>query len=176
MLAALGQDEAVQYEGGLTALGKLLGAESYKPMGGGRTDSAWVWPSSWWLALEAKTEEKPKHPISQRTIRQANGQLKTIAHDRNATIPEGSAVAIIGHRQLVDPTAVIEAEPFLHLLPPAVLLDLARDAVRAWLAVRAQAGGMSDLEAVALASRAVSEYALLPSDLRARLLSEPVQG
>lgn len=176
MLAALTQDQASQYEVGLTALGKLLGADSYKPKGQGRTDSAWIWPNGWWLAMEAKTEEKPEHPVSQKTIRQANGQLKTIAHDRDADIPEGSAVAIISHRQLVDPTAVIEAEPFLYLLAPNVIVDLAKDAVRAWMALRAQAGGMDDAEAVALTSRIFSENELLPSNLRARLLREPVQG
>lgn len=176
MLAALAQDEAVQYEGALTALGKLLGAESYKPKGEGRTDSAWVWPASWWLALEAKTEEKPEHPVSQKTIRQANGQLKTIAHARDTEIPEGSAVAIISPRQLVEPTAVIEAEPFLYLLAPDVLLDLAQDATKAWMTIRAQAGGMAQAEAIALASRVFDEYGLLPSGLRARLLSAPIQG
>lgn len=176
MLVALGQDEPVQYEGGLTTLGKLLGAESYKPKGDGRTDSAWIWPSSWWLALEAKTEERPEHLVSQRTIRQANGQLKTIAYDRDAVIPEGSAVAIVSHRQLVDPTAVIEAEPSLYLLAPDVLLDLAREATKAWIELRAQAGGMSEPETVALASRVFSDHALLLSDLRARLLSDPVLG
>ncbi len=71
---------------------------------------------------------------------------------------------------------MIEAEPFLHLLAPDVLLGLARDVTKAWMTIRAQAGGMSDSEAVALAGRVFTEHALLPSDLRARLLSEPVQG
>lgn len=176
MIADLAQDEAGRYERGLTTLGNLLGAESYKPKGEGRTDSAWIWPGSWWLALEAKTEEKPDHPVSQKTIRQANGQLKTIAYDRDSVVPEGSAVAIVSHRQLVDLTAIIEAEPFLHVTAPSVLLELAQAAVKAWLAIRAQGGGMSTAEAAALTGRTFSEHSLLSSDLRERLLSEPVHG
>ena len=63
LLADLAQTEAVRFENGLTALGRLLGADAYKPDGPGRTDSAWAWPSGPWRALEAKTEEKDGHAV-----------------------------------------------------------------------------------------------------------------
>jgi hypothetical protein len=56
LLLALDQPDARRYERGLVTLGMLLGADSYKPVGGGRTDCAWIWPGRWWLALEAKSE------------------------------------------------------------------------------------------------------------------------
>lgn len=62
-------------ERGLVVLGALLGAESYKPVGDGRTDSAWIWPGRWWLAVEAKSEKKPHTLVSHATVRQVNDQL-----------------------------------------------------------------------------------------------------
>jgi hypothetical protein len=175
MLAALSQAEARAYERALVALGSLLGAESYKPLGEGRTDAAWVWPS-WWLAVEAKTEEHADAPVSLTTVRQANDQLKTLAHDREEPAPDGSAVLVVGDRQLVDRTAAVVAEPFLHLAGPEAVLLLAQDAVRAWKSIRAQGAGLSDEQIVGLVGRVLEEHAVLPSDVRERLLAEPIQG
>ena len=175
LLERLGNIDAEPYEEALADLGNLLGAISYKPTGPGRTDSAWVW-DGWWLAIEAKTEEKPNAPVSQTTIRQCNDQLKTLAHDRDADAPDGSAVLLVGPRELVDPTAVIVAEPFLYLTLPEPVIDLARDAVKTWKKIRAQAKGMSDEQTLSLMRRLMSEHHVLPSDVRARLLQSAVRG
>lgn len=176
LLADLAQTEAVRFEGGLTALGRLLGADAYKPDGPGRTDSAWAWPSGPWWALEAKTEEKDEHPVSQTTVRQANDQLKTLAFNRDEPVPDGSAVLIVSGRRLVDPTAAVVAEAFLHLLAPGKVLQLATDTVRAWKEIRAQAGGMSEEDAAAVVRRVFRDNALLSSDVATRLLADPVRG
>lgn len=55
MLANLKQQKATKYEEGLVVLGELLGAESFKPPGKGRADTAWVW-SPLWMTVEAKSE------------------------------------------------------------------------------------------------------------------------
>jgi hypothetical protein len=175
LLEGLNQPEARRYERALVELGTLLGGESYKPEGDGRADTAWVWPYLW-LAIEAKTEERGDVAVSQATVRQANDQLKTLAYDRNETVPDGSAVLIVGPRQLVDPTAAVVAEPFVHIAFPEAMLDLAKDAVRAWKVIRAQGSGMSDEELTGLIGRELSEHRVLPSDVRARLLQDPVQG
>lgn len=57
MLNGLAGADSDAYEHGLIRLGLLLGADSTKPPGPGRTDAAWVWPS-WWVAVEAKSEEQ----------------------------------------------------------------------------------------------------------------------
>jgi hypothetical protein len=78
--------------------------------------------------------------VSQATVRQANDQLRTLAYDRNETVPDGSAVLIVGPRQLVDPTAAVVAEPFVHIAFPEAMLDLAKDAVRAWKVIPSLSG------------------------------------
>ncbi len=176
MLANLGQLEARKFEQGLVTLGRLLGAESYKPAGNGRTDAAWIWDQKWWLAIEAKTEENPDSPLSLTTVRQANDQLKTLAHDRNISPPPRSAVLVVGRRGLVDPTAAVVAEPFVHLSGPAAVLELAQDAVAAWKQIRARGSGLEDAEAINMIRTIMSGYHILPSDVRARLLSNPIQG
>lgn len=96
--------------GPLVGLGRLLAADSFKPAGEGRTDAAWVWPQ-WWPALEARTEERADTPVSLSTVRQANDQLTTLAHDRGVAAPDGSAVLIVSERALVDQTAAVGATP-----------------------------------------------------------------
>lgn len=176
LLQALDQPEPRRYERGLVVLGALLGAESYKPVGDGRTDSAWIWPGRWWLAVEAKSEQKPHTLVSHATVRQVNDQLKTIALDRGESTPEASAVLLISPRPLAEPTAAAVAEPFVYITTPDVVLDLARDAVAAWKGIRAQAQGLAPQDYRNLVRRIVAEHALLPSDLAARLLSDPLQG
>lgn len=176
LLDDLAQTSAARYENALSVLGGLLGAEAYRPPGKGRADCAWVWPEAWWLALEAKTEETPDALLSQETVRQTNDQLKIMADDRDQAVPDASAVVVISPRELVDPLAAVSAEPFVHLVTPATVLELARDTVGAWRQVRAQAGGMDDTQVAALADRVFTEHAVLVSDIRARLLADPVGG
>jgi len=152
-----------------------LGTDAYEPSGPARTDSAWIW-NHWWIAVEAKTEEKPDAPVSVATVRQANDQLKTLAHDRGEAVPQESAVLLVEPRELVDPTAAVVAEPFVYLTGPDRVLALAQDAVEVWKQIRAQAKGMSEPETLALARRLMSTHRILPSDVRARLLTEPVHG
>lgn len=85
-------------------------------------------------------------------------------------------VLVVSPRELVDPTAAIVAEPFLHLLTPDAVLQLARDAVVAWSRIRAQAGGMDDTDAADVVAAQLAEQHLLLSDLRARLLATPIHG
>ncbi|MGV8979209.1 MAG: DEAD/DEAH box helicase [Cellulomonas sp.] len=175
LIAGLSNIDAGPYEDALSDLGALLGAEAYKPAAPGRTDSAWIWEQRW-LAIEAKTEEKPGAPVSLTTIRQVNDQLKTLAHDRGIAAPEDSAVLLVGPRVLIDQTAVVVAEPFVYVVLPDLVLALAGDAVEAWRSIRAQAKGMDDSQTLALMRRVMSEHHVLPSDVQARLLQTPVRG
>jgi hypothetical protein len=176
VLTNLSQTEAKAYERGLVTLGTLVGADSYKPSGDGRTDSAWIWEGHWWLAIEAKSDEGPNAPVSLTTVRQSNDQLKTLEHDRDVSAPDHSAVLIVCPRTLVDPTAAIVAEHFVYLIQPPTLLTLAQDAVAAWKQIRAQGSGLRGDEATGLIRRVMGDYQILPSDVRARLLSDPVHG
>lgn len=176
LLAALAQTDATRYERGLVALGSLLGAESYKPVGQGRADCAWVWPRRWWVALEAKSEQLPTNPISQNTVRQTNDQLITLAADRDEPTPDDSVVLVIAPRRMAEPTAALIAQPFVHMTTPDVVLSLAEDAVAAWKQIRAQANGLDPQQAFGVVRDVLAEYTLLPSDLTGRLLRDPIRG
>src|SRR6185312_911056 len=70
MFAGLAQIDHKDYEPALTALGKFLGADAFKPTGDARTDSAWCWDDVLWVTLEAKSEHKPKGTIGIDDVRQ----------------------------------------------------------------------------------------------------------
>ena len=86
MLDGLTQTDPGRYEPALTTLGKLLGADAAKPAGKGRCDSAWCWQDALWLALEAKSDQKPTGLIPHRDIRQASDQLRLLCADRHQEV------------------------------------------------------------------------------------------
>jgi hypothetical protein len=175
MLAAVAQTEFVHYEQGLAFLGTLLGAESSKPRGKGRTDSAWVWPNLW-ATIEAKSEQLADGMVSMDLVRQANTQLDSLAADRGQTAPPGSFSVIASPRRMIDPDAVPIARPHLFLVHPEVLLSLAGDAVRAWKQVRGAAVGVADAAQQDLVARVLWEHQLLPTQVRDRLTRTAVRG
>ena len=174
LAADLSQTEAKRYERGLARLGQLLGAESYKPPGAGRTDAAWVWSELLWIAVEAKSEESADAPVSLSDVRQANDQLKTLAHDRGKAAPEDSAVVLVCPRQIVDPTAAIVAEDFLYLCSPDTILELANDVHDAWALIRAQAHGMSVGERTSLIAASFERFNVDPASVHHRLTGDPI--
>lgn len=176
ILAGLAQTDPPRYEQALVQLGSLLGAEAFKPAGPGRTDCAWIWPGHWWLAIEAKSNQDVGNPISHDTVRQASDQLTTLAADREETPPANSAVLVVGPRLLAEPTAALVAAPFMHMTTFDVVLDLAEEAVAAWKEIRGQANGLSSADALPIVRRVLAEHGLLPSDIKSRLLRDPICG
>lgn len=176
MLANLAQKESARYEQGLVALGELLGADSSKPAGKGRTDAAWEW-STLWLTVEAKSEQESGGLLSMDYVRQANTHLASLAADRDAGAPpEGSISVIVSPRSVVDPDAVPIAAPHLYLASPGLVLDIAHDAARAWKALRGVAGGVPGEALRADAARLLWEHRVLPTQVRERLSRDPVRG
>lgn len=130
MLENLASTQTTRYATGLAVLGELLGAESFKPAGKGRTDAVWAWEALW-LTLEAKSEQKANGLLSMEYVRQANTQQRTLAADRAAAIPDGSVTIVISRRQAVDSDAAIAAEDHIYLTDPKALLSIVLDAKRA---------------------------------------------
>lgn len=174
-LEALHQTSAARYEQGLVSLGTMLGAHADKPAGDGRCDCALIWPG-WWVAIEAKSEQKPQNLISQATVRQANTHLDTLVLDRGVAAPPDSAVLVVSPRAMPEPTAAAMARPFLFMTTPDVVHRLAQDAAGAWTAIRSQAHDLDEQHLHDLVRREFAERSLLPSDIRTRLLSDPVRG
>ena len=87
----LAQDEATQFELGLTALGELLGFEAKRPpTRQAGPDSAWRDREKLWLLFEAKTEEQPQHGISVRVVRQALTHRDWVRNQLGWSEPERS--------------------------------------------------------------------------------------
>ena len=129
----LTQTDPTKYEPALTTLGGLLGANAAKPSGHGRCDSVWCWQNDLWLALEAKSDEKPGGLIPHRDIRQANDQLRLLCADRQQDAPPaGSATVIMSPKPAVAPDGVISAESHVHVVLPVAITDLAQDVTAAW--------------------------------------------
>jgi hypothetical protein len=144
MQSGLTQTDPGMYEPALTTLGVLLGAEAAKPAGKGRCDSTWCWQNFLWLAMEAKSDEKPAGMIPHRDIRQANDQLRLLCADRQQEPPPvGSVTVIVSPKPAVAPEGAISAEAHVHVVSPAVITDPARDTAEAWArTARTDRGGI----------------------------------
>jgi len=133
MFAGLAQVDHKDYEPALTTLGKFLGADAFKPTGDARTDSAWCWDNALWLAVEAKSEHKPKGTIGIDDVRQINGHLKLVADDRGVAVPSGSAAVMVSPRTTIKREGVVLAAENTFRVTPADILDLAGEVERVWL-------------------------------------------
>jgi hypothetical protein len=111
--------------------GALLGAEAGKPEGTGRCDSLWCWANYLWIALEAKSEQKPPVWSLTATSGSPNDQLRLLASDRAvATAPAGSVPVIVSPRPGVDPEAAKGAQDhvhLVHLVHPDIVSELLED-------------------------------------------------
>ncbi|MEI2713597.1 MAG: DEAD/DEAH box helicase [Nocardioides sp.] len=177
MCAALGRDEAVAYEVGLTNLGNFLGAEAAKPSGQGRCDSAWRWDSALWLTIEAKSEERSDGLLPLKDIRQANTQLDQLATDRSVDhAPAGSPTIIVSDRLTVSPEHAPVANPNVYLASTDVVRQIAGDVMAVWVDLLAVA---AKHEAVHVLKRHVqetlTENGCLPTQVVDRLTQERIR-
>lgn len=177
VIDGLAATEPEKFEPALSELGKLLGADAYKPDKQGRCDSAWCWGERIWFVIEAKSDEVPTGVIPLRDIRQANTQLKHLASDRGlAEPPEQSVTIIVSPRTTIEPDAVTVAEPHVHLIQPTDLQTLARDMEVAWNKLITRCAGHQNDDLERLIYRVLSEHRLLPTQVRERLTTIPVGG
>ncbi|WP_417219625.1 DEAD/DEAH box helicase family protein [Arthrobacter sp.] len=176
MLANLHQRGATQYEQGLVELGKLLGAESFKPSGQGRADAVWIWPSLW-MTVEAKSEQTAEGMLSMDYVRQANSQLASVAADREVERPpEASISVIVTPRSVVDPDAVPIAGGHLFRSMPKQLQDVAHDVIRACTELRSVGTGVSREILHIECARIFWEHRVLPTQVAERLSADPIRG
>ncbi|WP_301175638.1 DEAD/DEAH box helicase [Actinomadura geliboluensis] len=176
MLANLSQQDSTPYEQGLVSLGELLGAESFKPPGQGRTDAAWIWESLW-VTVEAKSESQSEGMLSMEYVRKANTQLASLSADRGVEAPpDGSISIIVTPRSVVDPDAVPIANLNVYTAMPKLVLDVAHDTVRAWNELRGMIKGVPTDPLHADAARVLWEHRVLPTQVLERLSRDPIRS
>lgn len=177
MQEGLAQDEATQYERGLTILGSFLGAEASKPKGQGRCDSAWVWGTAIWMTIEAKSEEHDDGLLPLKDVRQANTQLDQLAADRGMDHPPaGSPAIIVSDKLSVDPQHSQAANPNVYLASTAVAKEIASDAAVVWADLLTTAVGIASEQAQKLHVRSVmTENGCLPSQVIDRLTQNRIR-
>ncbi|CEH00577.1 DEAD/DEAH box helicase [Propionibacterium freudenreichii] len=171
MRAALAQDEATRYERGLTTLGSFLGAEASKPKGQGRCDSAWVWDTTIWMTIEAKSEQHGDGLLPLKSIRQTNTQLDELAADRGMDHPPaGSPSIILSDKLSVDPRDAQTANPNVYLTSPAVVKEIAGDVASFWTNLLMTAVGITSEQAQKdHVTSVMTENGCLPSQVINRL-------
>lgn len=162
------------YEPALSILGRLLGAESYKPPDDGQCDSAWCWEDALWLTVEAKSDESSSGLVPLQDVRQTNSQLALLSSNRSESIPPQSASTIMTPRQAFAPEAVTASNPNVFYIMPRDILTLADDATKLWDALIVLRHS-DDVEANRLAVESIlSDMRLFPSDVLERLTTRPV--
>lgn len=170
MVDGLLQVEFTTYEASLTALGALLGAQSSKPDGPGRCDSAWLWDTQLWMSVEAKSEAESSGTIPLKDIRQTNTQLDQIAADNDRPYPPADSYAIlISPRGIVAPGHASVANPNVYLVSPEEVAALARDAAAVWEDLIPRVSGQPVNTVRGEVGRVLSEYGCLPSQVAERL-------
>lgn len=174
MRKGLGAVEHEKSEPALTELGRLLGAEAFKPNGQGRSDSVWCWDGRVWIAVEVKSEEDAHGEIPLRDVRQANTQLTQLADDRGVGAPTLSAVIIASPRSQVADTAVTAAESHVYLVHPDGFRVLGEDIVRCWDKLFLTHYGHTGRDLKALVRKTMAEHQVLPTQVFERLTAEPI--
>lgn len=164
------------YEPALSTLGKLLGAEAWKPKGDGRADSVWCWGNELWLTLEAKSEHKDDGQIGLDDVRQVNEHLKFLAEDRKVIIPGGSSSIMISPREAFKQDALVIAERFTFKVTLMEVLALASAVERCWLVLLTLRNLTNDVERRRAVEQTLTDARLLPSDVTDRLTLRPISG
>lgn len=175
MLADVAGTASKPFETALTTLGRLLGADAYKPEAKGNCDSAWCWENQLWLTLEAKSEESPDSPLSIETVRQTNHHLTLLAADRNgAAVPfPRAASVVVSPRHAIDEGAVTLANEWVYLTDLEEIRSLAGEVKELWIELR----GLKSVDATErplLAREVMARRRLLPSDVVQRLTGRAV--
>ena len=168
--------EHTKSEPALTELGRLLGAESFKPPGQGRADSVWCWDERVWIAVEAKSEQSPAGEIPLRDVRQANTQLNQLSNDRGVVTPSLAAVVIVSPRTAVADEAVTAAQPEVHLAHPDSVRQISEAAAACWEKLLQTQTGHTGSDLEALVRRTLAEHQVLPTQILERLTASPLKG
>ncbi len=176
MREGIAEVEHQKSEPALTDLGRLLGAESFKPAGQGRADCAWCWDERVWIAVEAKSEQSPAGEVGLRDIRQTNTQLAQLAEDRGVGIPALAAVVLASPRTVVADEAVTAARPEVHLAHPDVLRALGEDIARCWDKLLLTSHGHTGQDLETLIRKTMAEHEVLPTQVFERLTAAPIKS
>lgn len=176
MRKGLAEVEHQKSEPALTELGRLLGAEAFKPPGHGRADSAWCWDERVWIAIEAKSEQSPSGEVSLRDIRQANTQLAQLAEDRGVGIPTLAAVVVASPRTAVADEGVTAARPEVYLAQPGALRQIGDDIATCWDRLLLTHHGHTGQDLEALVRKTMAEHQVLPTQIFERLTAAPINS
>jgi hypothetical protein len=169
----LGQTEFEVFEEGLTLLGEMLGAESFKPAGEGRTDSAWLWGNAQWIAIDAKSEHKHKGLIAHHEIRQVNTQLRDLAGDRGVAVPGKGITVIASPKVAVHPDAEWSPERHMHLVSLDDVRALARRTQGVWEEITSLPSSSGSILRDSVVKK-FGDAMLLPSDVFDYLSQNPL--
>jgi hypothetical protein len=176
MRKGIAEVEHQKSEPALTELGRLLGAEAFKPAGQGRADCAWCWDERVWLAIEAKSEQSPSGEVSLRDVRQANTQLSQLADDRGVGIPTLAADVLVSPRTAIADEAVTAARPEVHLAHPETVRGIGEDIASCWDKLLLTHHGHTGEDLEALVRKTMAEHQVLPTQVFERLTAEPIKA
>jgi hypothetical protein len=163
-----------EFEPALILLGDYIGAESSKPTGDGRTDSAWCWGEALWLTLEAKSEHEPDNAIGIDDVRQVSGHLQLVAKDRNSPIPDFSASVLVSPRTRIKRDAAAIAPQHTFRVTPSTLTDLTEEVKKAWSRISTFRGMHDENELLTAVKSALREHRITPEEILERLTSIPL--
>ncbi len=170
------ETDAKKFETALREVGVLLGAESFKPQGQGRTDCAWCWSERVWIAIEAKSEQSPSREISLNTIRQANTQMDQLSSDRGVETPALAATVVASPRTAIADEAVTGAHLEVYLVHPKVFYEISDNVSQCWDELRLNHHGHTGQSLEALVRKTMNKHRVLPTQIFEQLTSSPIRS
>ena len=166
--------EHEKFHKGLEALGTMLGFKAKLPSGPAVPDCIWSIESIFYVAHEAKSEQRPDSFIGVENIRQAAGHYQWLRANCSFDGNTHAVCLIESPRTVVDQAAIAHAQHLYHVTPKQLkaLFDESAAILRQ---VRSKSVDLNDEQIVEELFRLLSQKDLVPTKIMERLSQMPVQ-
>jgi hypothetical protein len=163
--------ESTPFEQGLEALGRMLGARTYRWNEEGAPDGLWVFGDWHAFVFEAKTNERPEGGISLADVRQAATHEQRVRTDKLIPGFMPCSTVIISPKQKIHKIAVIHAGDITYVSQDEIV-NLFHSASAALEKVRTAASGNTEESLMLYAEQIYSSEHVTMVDIKNKLLEK----
>ena len=175
MIDLLDSGDAKTFEQGLERLGLWLGVGAIRPIGSGVPDGVWSFGEETVVAFEAKSDEQPTGPISLSTARQAQGHIKWVQSNIQASSSVPISTVVISDRSTIAGEALPSTQA-LFVINLSAVRQLGLSVMSTMRALRAQASETSNEDFRRIIAERLRDDKLDPRNILAALLHDPLSS
>ena len=175
MIDHLDSVDAKTFEQGLERLGTWLGVDALRPTGTGEPDGVWSFADETVVAFEAKSEERPGHPISLNTARQARGHIKWVEQELRTPDTTAVTTVVVTDRTTLAKDALPSTQR-LYVVDLTTTRELGRRVIAIARSLRAQASETSGEDFRRVIADRLKQEKLDPKSVLEILKGNPLEG